>query len=107
MPMRSSTSALSIRLRTIRSVWRTLFVIGSIDSPEHGALEPCDDWQSPRAARPPQQQRPVFVGGHGEADGLVDPPKPGGTLVLGRGVRPRSPFRSWIGGATHTTAVGR
>src|SRR5918998_6792173 len=83
MPIRSSTSFISIWRSTIRSVWKTLFVIGCMDPPEHGALETRDDWQTPCAARPPQQQRPVFVGGHGEADGPVDPAQPGGTLVLG------------------------
>src|ERR687889_2049366 len=39
MSMRSSTSAISIRRSTIRSVWRTLCVVGRIDPSEHGALE--------------------------------------------------------------------
>src|SRR5215203_340599 len=37
--MRSSTSAISILRSTIRSVSRTLSVIGRIDPPEHRALE--------------------------------------------------------------------
>ena len=43
MPIRAtSTSPLSIWRSIIRSVWRTLFVIGCIDPPEHGAFELCD-----------------------------------------------------------------
>src|SRR5688572_6068295 len=39
MPIRSSTSSISIWRSAIRSVWRTLFVIGCIDPPEHWAIE--------------------------------------------------------------------
>jgi hypothetical protein len=50
---------------------------------DYGGLEPRDSGQSPPAARPSQHQRPVLVGGHGEADGLVDVAQPGGALVFG------------------------
>jgi hypothetical protein len=69
--------------RVARRAPVALCVIGGVDATEHGALGARDGWQSLPAARPPEHQRPVLVGGHGEADGLVDRAQPGGALVLG------------------------
>src|SRR5215217_1037036 len=82
MPMRSSTSDISIRRSTIRSVSSTLSFIGRVYSSEYRAPGHRDDRQSPLPERP-LEQRTVLVGGHGEADGLIDVAQPGGALVLG------------------------
>ena len=76
-------SDMPIRRSTMRSVSRTLSIIRSVDATEYGALGARDSWQSLPAARPPEHQRPVLVGGYGQADGLVDGAQPDGAFVLG------------------------
>ena len=56
---------------------------GTKTLPSTGPSDPVTFGKRPLPERPPENQRPVLAGGHGEADGLVDVAQPVGAFVLG------------------------